>query len=94
MKGGRVNEQTRVWTGAMVGAVLGAAAAYLFFTDRGNELRNRIEPALDDARREFSRFQKTIEKFGDLANDGMRMVQEFQAARAAHTPFPTDRTSH
>ena len=39
------------------------------------------------------RFQKTIEKFGDLANDGMRMVQEFQAARS-QSPFPTNRTSH
>ena len=87
------NEQTRVWSGAVLGAVVGAAAAYLFFTERGQELRNRLEPALDDARREFMRFQKTIEKFGDLANDGMRMFNEFQNARAA-APFPTERTSH
>lgn len=77
----------------MAGACIGAAAAYLFFTDRGRGVRERIEPALDEARREFMRFQKTIEKFGDLANDGMRMVQEFQNARG-HAPFPTDRTSH
>ena len=88
-----MSEQTRVCAGATVGAVVGAAIAYLFFTDRGRGLRDRIEPALDDARREFMRFQKTIEKFGDLANDGMRMVNEFQAARA-QSPFSTDRTSH
>jgi hypothetical protein len=77
----------------MVGAVVGATAAYLFFTDRGRVIRDRIEPALDDARREFMRFQSTIEKFGVLANDGVRMFQEFQAARS-HGPFPTNRTSH
>lgn len=88
-----MNEQTRVWTGAMVGAFIGAVAAYLFFTERGRGLRDRIEPALDDARREFTRFQGTIEKFGVLANDGMRMMQEFQTARSQWAS-PTDRTSH
>ena len=78
----------------MLGAVVGAAAAYLFFTDRGRGLRDRLEPALDDARREFTRFQKTIEKFGELANDGMRMYTEFQNARGGSSPFPTERTSH
>lgn len=76
-----------------MGAVVGAAAAYLFFTDRGQALRNRLEPAIDDARREFMRFQKTIEKVGDLANDGMRVMNEFNAARS-QSPFTTDRTSH
>ena len=88
-----MSDQTRVCAGAALGACIGAAAAYLFFTDRGRGVRDRLEPALDDARREFMRFQKTIEKFGDLANDGMRMVHEFQNARA-QAPFPTDRTSH
>ena len=88
-----MNEQTRVWTGAMVGAIVGAAAAYLFFTDRGRAVRDRIEPALDDARREFMRFQSTIEKFGVLANDGMRMFQEFQSVRSGQG-FSTNRTSH
>lgn len=87
-----MNEQTRVWAGAMLGAMVGATAAYLFFTDRGRGVRDRLEPALDDARREFMRFQKTIQKFGDLANDGMRMYQEFQTARS-HA-MPSTRTSH
>lgn len=88
-----MSEQSRVWSGAVLGAVVGAAAAYLFFTERGHGLRDRIEPALDDARREFMRFQGTIEKFGDLANDGVKMFNEFQNARV-HAPFPTERTSH
>jgi gas vesicle protein len=76
-----------------VGALVGAAASYLFFTERGRMLRDRIEPAVDDMRREFMRFQKTIEKVGDLANEGVRMVNEFNAARG-QTQFPSSGTSH
>lgn len=91
-KGGRVNEQSGLMYGAIAGAIVGAAAGYLFFTERGQVLRDRIEPAMDDLRREFTRFQKTIEKTGKLATDGMRMVNEFNHARA-HV-FPTQPTSH
>jgi gas vesicle protein len=93
MKGGRVSEQTQVIAGALIGALVGAAASYLFFTERGRVVRDRIEPVVDDMRREFTRFQKTIEKVGDLANDGMRIVSEFNAARA-QSQFPSSGTSH
>jgi gas vesicle protein len=93
MNGGRVSEQSRMMTGAAIGAIVGAAAGYLFFTDRGRVLRERMEPAVDDLRREFGRFQKTIEKLGVMANEGMRVVNEFNAARG-HSHYPSDRTSH
>jgi gas vesicle protein len=93
MKGGRVSEQSQVIAGAMVGALVGAAVGYLFFTERGRVLRDRIEPAVDDMKREFTRFQKTIEKIGEMANDGVRVVNEFNAARA-QTQFPSTGMSH
>ena len=88
-----MNERTAVMAGALVGAMTGAFAAYLFFTERGREMRDRFEPMVDDLRREFARFQKTLEKVGDMANDGLRVVNEFNAARA-QSPFGSDRTSH
>lgn len=84
-----MNEGSRV----ALGALCGAAVAYLFFTERGRELRERIEPAVDDLRHEFARFQKTIEKVGDLANDGMRVMEEFRAARG-QTAYSVGTTSH
>jgi hypothetical protein len=74
---------------AVVGAICGAAVGYLFFTDQGRQLRDRLEPAIDDLRREFTRFQATFEKVGALANDGMRAMEEFRAARGQYPP-----TSH
>lgn len=88
-----MNERTAVTLGAVIGAVVGGAASYLFFTERGQVLRDRLEPAVDDLRREFGRFQGTIQQVGRMANDGMRVVQEFNAARM-QSPFPGDGTSH
>ncbi|MBI3049092.1 MAG: YtxH domain-containing protein [Acidobacteria bacterium] len=88
-----MSEASRVCLGATVGALCGAVVAYLFFTGRGRELRDRIEPAIDDLRGELARFQKTIEKVGDLANDSMRVMEEFRAARA-QSPYPAGTTSH
>lgn len=87
-----MNDSRMMVAGAMVGALIGAAATYLFFTDAGKGVRDRMEPAVDDLRREFARFQKTIEKIGEMANDGLRVVNEFNAARAQS--FPSSGTSH
>lgn len=88
-----MNEGPRVVLGAALGALCGAAVAYLFFTERGRVLRDQIEPAIDELRREFGRFQKTIEKVGDLANDGLRVMEEFRAARG-QSPYPNETTPH
>jgi gas vesicle protein len=93
LKGGRVSEQSQVITGAMIGALVGAAAAYLFFTEGGRGFRERVEPAVDGLRDEFQRFKGVVEKLGDMANEGMRVVNEFQTARA-QSPFAQSRTSH
>jgi gas vesicle protein len=88
-----VNEQSRLISGAVIGAAIGVAATYLFFTERGRVIRDRFEPAVDDLRREFGRFQKTVEKLGMMANEGMRAYNEFNAART-QTSYGSDRTSH
>lgn len=82
-----------ITAGAILGAAIGAAASYLFFTQAGKHVRDRLEPAVDDLRREFVRFQKTVEKLGDMANDGIRVVNEFNAARA-QSSYSTPGTSH
>lgn len=87
-----MSEQTRVMSAAVLGAICGAAVGYLFFTDQGKAVRDRLEPAIDDLRREFMKFQGTIEKVGALANDGMRVMDEFKAARGQYPIRST--TSH
>ena len=87
-----MSTQSQVTLCAVCGAILGAAVGYLFFTPQGRSLRERIEPAVDEMKREFTRFQSTIEKVGLLANDSLRVVNEFNQARAQ--AFPPTTTSH
>ena len=89
-----VTDQTRLCAGASVGALVGALVAYLFFTDRGRWMRDRIEPTVDDLMTEFQKFRRTLEKVGDMANDGLRAFNEFQAARGQGSYPPGPRTSH
>lgn len=89
-----MTERNAVCAGATIGAFVGGAVAYLFFTARGRTVRDRMEPAVDDLMREFHKFRRTLEKVGGMANDGLRAFNEFQQARS-DTPFPTGtRTSH
>lgn len=87
-----MSTQSQVTICAVCGAILGAAAGYLFFTPGGRAFRERIEPAVDNLKRDFQRFQKTIEKVGGLANDGLRAVNEFNTARSG--AFSSPSTSH
>lgn len=82
-----MTERNAIGMGAAAGALVGGAVAYLFLTDSGRAMRDRIEPAVDDLMREFQKFRRTLEKLGDMANDGLRALEEFQQARA-QSPFP------
>jgi len=88
-----VNERMAVTAGALIGACVGAAASYLFFTDRGREIRDRFDPMISDLQREFDRFRGTIEQVGRMAGDGARVFQAFTAARA-QSEFPGSGASH
>jgi gas vesicle protein len=94
MKEGGVTERNAICAGATIGAFVGGAAAYLFFTDRGRSMRDSMEPAVDDLMREFQKFRRTLEKVGDMANDGLRAFNEFQQARQDTQFAPGPRTSH
>ena len=55
-----MSERTALLAGAAAGAVVGAAAAFLFFTGRGRAVRDEIEPALRDLAREAGRLQGAV----------------------------------
>ena len=57
-----MTNNSRDVTATPIGAVQGAIAAYLFFTDRGRRLWQRIDHALDEMRLE-------LDRTGGLATD-------------------------
>jgi pilus assembly protein TadC len=60
----------------VIGAVIGGLAGYLFFTDRGRELRRQIEPALDDISRELNSFRGTVQRAASVANEGWKLLND------------------
>lgn len=86
-----MSERTAMMAGGVLGAAAGVVVSYLFFTQRGRELRDRVEPAVEGLRHDFARFQETFAKYGEIASQGVRVFQEFSSARAQ---FPGSTTSH
>lgn len=63
-----MNERSAIVFGALAGAVLGGAAAFLFLTERGRRLREDLEPRLQEVVNEFQRVRLTL----DQARSGRR----------------------
>jgi gas vesicle protein len=59
-----------------LGSVVGAVAAYLFFTDEGKALRRQFEPALEDFTRELSSFRETVQKAAGAASEGWTLLSD------------------
>jgi gas vesicle protein len=75
----------RAITATLVGAVIGGAVGYLFFTSHGRSLRRQIEPALEDISRELHSFRATVQKAAGVANEGWKLLNE---ALGEGTPPP------
>jgi len=75
----------------VLGAVAGALAGYLFFTERGRALRRQIEPALEDLARELNSFRGTVQRATSVANEGWKLLNEALGEHATQQParFPS-----
>ncbi len=71
-----MNEKARAVAALTVGAVVGAMAGYMFFTDRGRALRRELEPALEDIARELGHFRGTVNKAAGVASEGWKLLNE------------------
>ena len=71
-----MSERTQVLVVTCMGAVAGAAAAYIFFTRHGRQLRASFEPALDDFARELNHLRGTVNKAAGVAGEGWKLLNE------------------
>jgi gas vesicle protein len=84
---------SRAMGAAIVGAVVGGLAGYLFLTDDGRRLRRQLEPALDDFARELNSFRATVSKAVGVANEGWQLLNEAmgESGQAAQSRYPSAR---
>ena len=71
-----MSDKTRACAASMVGAVIGAAAGYMFFTERGRSLRRQLETALESLGPELSHFGGTINRTAGIASEGWKLLNE------------------
>jgi len=74
-----MDERSQILLVTTIGAVVGALAGFLLFTDRGRSLMNDLEPAIEDMGRELSRFRQTVRKAVGVAGEGWRLMNETMA---------------
>ncbi|MGE0702833.1 MAG: YtxH domain-containing protein [Vicinamibacterales bacterium] len=71
-----MSEQSQVVAASVIGAVVGALAGYLFFTERGRALRRELEPGLEEAARDLSRVTGTMFGAAGAAREGWKIVRD------------------
>lgn len=75
-RGGGVTEQQRGVVAAVVGAIAGGMAGYMLFTERGRDLRRRLEPAIEDLARELVQLRGTVNRAMGVASEGWHVINE------------------
>jgi hypothetical protein len=71
-----VTERERDCLVTTIGALAGAIASYLLFTERGRQMRRQIVPALEELEQELSSFRGSLVKTAGLASEGWRLLNE------------------
>ncbi len=73
-----MEDRARVLMSACLGALIGGVAGYLFLTDDGRRLRERLEPGMDDLLREMRHLRSAAEKARLAAAEGLMTVNELR----------------
>ena len=71
-----MDERSRVLMATCLGAVVGGVWGFLYLTESGRNLREQIEPRLDDLIGEMTRVRSTVEKARSAANEGWRSLSD------------------
>jgi hypothetical protein len=77
-----VDDRSRVLMAACLGAVVGGVWGYLYLTEGGRNLRDQIEPRLDDLIGEMTRVRGTVEKARSAANEGWRSLSDITSGQS------------
>jgi hypothetical protein len=80
-----VDDRGRIGLAIGLGALVGGVAGYLLFTARGRELRDQLEPRLQDVLTEIDRLSTTFDRARAAAADGWRSFSQLMQEEARGT---------
>lgn len=73
-----MDDRARVLLSACLGALVGGVAGYLFLTEDGRRVRDRLEPGMDDVLLELRRLRSAAEKARLAAQEGWSTLEELR----------------
>lgn len=71
-----MDDRGRILLSAVLGALAGGVAGYLYLTDDGRQVRERLEPGLDDVGRELRRLRGAVDRARVAAEEGWQTIEE------------------
>ena len=78
-----MDDRSRVILAGLAGAVLGGMIGYLYWTESGSRVRERIDPLLDDVTSELRRVRGTVDRARDAAAEGRRTFDDIFAGHGS-----------
>ena len=75
-----MDDELKVFGGALVGAAIGSLTAYLFLTEQGRRSLSQLPPALLDLSQVLQEIRDTFGKVSDVAVEGRRAAEDVRAA--------------
>lgn len=89
-----MTDRERGMAAAAVGAVVGALAGYMLFTERGRDLRRRLEPAIEDFAHELMELRGTVNRAMGVASQGWHVLNEALGERGQSGTYATHRQTN
>ena len=83
-----MDDRGRVLLATGLGAIVGGLCGYLFLTEDGSRVRERLEPGMDDMLREMRHLRSAVEKARLAAQEGWTAIEDLRrpTSRAAVRP--------
>ena len=78
-----MTEKQQALVAATVGAVAGGIAGYMLFTERGRDLRRRLEPAIEDFAHELVQLRGTVNRAVGVASEGWNVLNAAMGERGS-----------
>lgn len=77
-----MDDRSRVFLAAFVGAIAGGVVGYLYLTEDGRRMRARLEPGMDDLVGEVRRLRGTMDSARQAAREGWGAIQDLRRETA------------
>ena len=88
-----MDERSQVLFSVVLGAIAGGLVGFLYLTRRGRDVRDQIEPTLDNFVEEIDQARATVDKARQAVAEGRRAFDDMIAAARAQESTSTGETA-